>query len=1566
MRDGEAAQRAKVGRQTQHGVSAAQYHQDYQVNRVPNGLGGTDTTFFWSPTGGATVLTDQVIDISPEVVYLAYNCHYMTSICDNAHIFMQSDRGLHLHGDGHAELDTPYQGAPTFGYDFNTGKLGSRRSDRGDHSCPGTWKNNHVCPETNQKPVWREIGEWMYTEIEPSGQDHEFNVLRHLRAVNQIAQRSKIRYSCDEFPPATWVEGGDGLSGSTPANTRCAGFRCTGYKGENVKAEQNWQGWVHGRLQKELKAIIKERYTGGEFQWYKEKNSVAFFKFLTYNRADGIAAQVMTFEDKEATTLKHPIINENQQKRSDGGNASEPVPAWRSGALYEQLLALAEAGHGRRHVAHANETKASASVGQQTWADMGLQARWQLGGLQNLVPDEENDGDDSFPRAREPKPEPEPEPAPVNHAAAAPARAIVKNAIVESARRNEARYKNPLRNQYRLKPGTVIEGETAAERRRRQAGEEAAPPLLYITDEIAAAAALVAEADAVTTFGNTTRRQAPSGSFWMGSIARKGVVPWGDDSTYAVFRNVLDYGATGNGITDDTAAIKKAMTDGTRCGEKCNGSTTKNAIVYFPPGTYLISTTIPLPFGTQVIGDAINRPLLKAAPGFVGLGVLSTNEYTGNGTGIDGLDQQYYVNTANFYRQLRNIRIDVRDTDPLEKIACLHYQIAQATSMQNVELIAGPAQTGIFAENGSGGQISDITFTGGGYGIYGGNQQFTAQRLRFSGCTIGVQIIWDWGWVWKSVVMTNVGTGFRLLPNDGDSGNIGSISVLDSSFTTVGTVVVIAPPSSTPDGGRQQRRHILAGGTTKIDHWALGPVYAGSATARTFSNGAKIGNYRRPATLINDNGAYYERDKPQYENVPLSSFLHVRDFGATGDGATDDTAAFQTALNAAQGSKILFVDAGSYILTSTITVPAGSRIVGEAWSQLVAWGPYFQDANNPKVLIQVGKPGQVGGVEMQDLIITTKGPTAGAVLIEWNVRAESKGAAALWDVHVRIGGATGTDLGPDECPALLSGIAPGCNAASLMMHITPSASGYFENMWLWVADHMIDDPDLIDANNTMVQNSVYVARGLLVESTSAVWLYGTSSEHAVMYQYNFHKAKNIFAAHAAAACPVHIGRRRLPGDPDYTCAAGNEFSGCDESWAVLIRQSESIFVAGAGLYSWFSTYTQTCIAPRECQKVLALLDNNGPSVRIQHLVTIGAKYMAVMNGQAIAAVANANVDSHPYWSQISVIDVTSSGAQFDTLIWIDPTIWHMPQPEFTCVPPCYVQLPPWPGATSTVNYPLLTFEVVTLTEAPGVKRKKRQGFEDFWPKPATTTRWPYVVYTGPNGTPTTLSPTIAFPTPPAVIGGHGVVPPPKGAWPTSAVRPQMGLADSPTVEPCAYGVEKCQTDPLLYDDDRHSTPIDDDDDADENWAEDQTLCPASTTPVNPLPAPKPSVLADPMTNKVECYNSGQKAKHWELDSIIGTFCNEIARYAGWQNYRESTDGWQLSKTLYSDPLRSAPIDVNFIINKGCTMDIEGDDCSRYLHVAVDSCDCGGVDGKHGGVVRNNCFYWRVDPNVRWL
>ena len=102
-----------------------------------------------------------------------------------------------------------------------------------------------------------------------------------------------------------------------------------------------------------------------------------------------------------------------------------------------------------------------------------------------------------------------------------------------------------------------------------------------------------------------------------------------------------------------------------------------------------MSSQIKLDFGTQVIGDANNRPLIVAASSFVGLGVLSTDMYVDNGgNGPDKKPLEWYINTARFYSQIRNIRIDITETDPNAYVCAIHYQVAQATSLENVELIA--------------------------------------------------------------------------------------------------------------------------------------------------------------------------------------------------------------------------------------------------------------------------------------------------------------------------------------------------------------------------------------------------------------------------------------------------------------------------------------------------------------------------------------------------------------------------------------------------------------------------------------------------------------------------------------------------------------------------------------------------------------------------------------------------------------------------------------------------------------------------------------------------------------
>ncbi|UNI24919.1 hypothetical protein JDV02_010636 [Purpureocillium takamizusanense] len=1012
---------------------SGQYIQTPVAQRnSPNGR----SVYLWRPTSRDRF--QQVIDVHPYAVFLEYNCHYMTAICRNADNFYGSSRGL-----ARGRYNT------WFNFDFSTRKKSPRgRSQyRRSRSCPTGWVSSAGCPHSDQETVWRNDGAWWTTALAPPPDGLKF-ILAPLR-VGRNTKKSGVYYTCDEFPAASWVEGGDGtgVPGNSPgggaSQTRCAAFQCR----SGVKAEQNWQATAHRALRYELKRIIN--HLGIWPPGANKDMQVAQFYFRKSNSANGVAARVISYSNLKPQTVANtrPV---SQAKRAE--MTPDELRRWANTVTLEELEKLT-GGTLSQHVIYSNESLWAAEdeddESDRPWREL-LHASFAAASNatnlreRNIVNSSPGHSVDSTKDADTLNPNPivkrnvtvihAPLVSNATMAAIERARKLVDKAIDESSKLNVARLASPLRNKYELKPGTVT--GSLGSRQERDKDKDAAPvhPRLKITDEIADAAALVAEDDARHTRHNVTQRvwkeaaaASQSGSYWMEHIARKGSVPWGDDPGYKVYRNVVDYGAVGDGVTDDTKAINKAMQDGKRCGEKCNGSTTKNAIIYFPPGKYLISTTIEMPFGTQVIGDANNRPTLIASKRFIGLGVLSTDKYTGGGTGIDGLDQEWFVNTANFYRQLRNIRIDITDTRSSQKVACLHYQVAQATSIQNVELIAKPGtgQRGIFAENGSGGVMSDITFTGGGYGIYGGNQQFTAQRLTFNGCDVGVQVIWDWGWVWKSITMKNVKTGFKLLQQEkkptaksskrdgkkSPNGNIGSISVIDSSFEGVGTAVLIAPPNSKPGTGSTGDviEHVsfssvdkavadtsgatLLAPSAMVDHWALGPVYSSKAT-RSFSEGGKITGFQRDSDLIDERRNYFERQKPQYENSALGDFVHVKDFGAKGDGVTDDTAALQAALYASQG-KVLFVDAGSYILTGTVTVPAGSKVVGETWSQLVATGKYFADASKPKVMLKVGNANEVGSIEMQDLIFTSRGPAPGLIMVEWNVRASSPGAAGL-------------------------------------------------------------------------------------------------------------------------------------------------------------------------------------------------------------------------------------------------------------------------------------------------------------------------------------------------------------------------------------------------------------------------------------------------------------------------------------------------------------------------------------------------------------------------------------------
>ncbi len=68
--------------------------------------------------------------------------------------------------------------------------------------------------------------------------------------------------------------------------------------------------------------------------------------------------------------------------------------------------------------------------------------------------------------------------------------------------------------------------------------------------------------------------------------------------------SVKDFGAVGNGSADDTLAIQDALNAG-------SGRT-----VYFPAGTYRVSSTLVVKTKTTLLGDGINKSILKLTSGF--------------------------------------------------------------------------------------------------------------------------------------------------------------------------------------------------------------------------------------------------------------------------------------------------------------------------------------------------------------------------------------------------------------------------------------------------------------------------------------------------------------------------------------------------------------------------------------------------------------------------------------------------------------------------------------------------------------------------------------------------------------------------------------------------------------------------------------------------------------------------------------------------------------------------------------------------------------------------------------
>jgi len=445
---------------------------------------------------------------------------------------------------------------------------------------------------------------------------------------------------------------------------------------------------------------------------------------------------------------------------------------------------------------------------------------------------------------------------------------------------------------------------------------------------------------------------------------------------------VTKYGAKGDGVTDDTSAILNALT----YNRSPNFSIKDPLLVYFPPGTYLISQTLPLWFYTHMVGNYKCPPTLFLKNGtFPNKGM---NWVLSGDTSYDG------DHDGEFYRSVSFLNIVIGAGNAG---GCgIHWAESQATWIRNVTIDLGEdGNIGIFDENGSGGFASDLTILGGQTGLSVGNQQWTWLNVKIDGSKVAcINHIWNWVSTWQGLELRNCPVGMSFT---GDA--VGSTLILDATAINVSTLLKTTPSTHVllerltltnvetvvsggatpfPGGG---------GSTLTVPAWGQGPWYKDGILQPSTSG---------PLPLTRPNSPLERRPRPTFD-AQGSTIVNVYSKGAKGDGVTDDTAAIQSALAAPGG--VVFLPCGTYLISDTLNIQSGGAIIGELNSILLAnaASPVFSDAENPAPLLR--SPPAPATASIVDVMFSTSGDAPGCILLNW---LSSSSAGGLWDVEWRM------------------------------------------------------------------------------------------------------------------------------------------------------------------------------------------------------------------------------------------------------------------------------------------------------------------------------------------------------------------------------------------------------------------------------------------------------------------------------------------------------------------------------------------------------------------------------------
>ncbi|KAJ5835267.1 Pectin lyase fold/virulence factor [Penicillium robsamsonii] len=698
-----------------------------------------------------------------------------------------------------------------------------------------------------------------------------------------------------------------------------------------------------------------------------------------------------------------------------------------------------------------------------------------------------------------------------------------------------------------------------------------------------------------------------------------GFAPYAKTSLYPVYRNVMDYSVVNDGSGDQTPKLQKAIyDDGVGGSRKGQGVTRYPAQVYLPGGVYQLGSTLNLTVGTIIVGNPLNPPIIKAAPGFHG-------DYL-----IMGYDSHNGNPETSFATLVKNVVVDTTALKPDRHFTALQWGVAQGSGLTNVKIrmpTSSTGHTGIEIKAGSTIAVTDVDIIGGVIGIKNSNQQVNFKNINFQSCRTAFSAVGGWTVLLQQATFDSCGTGIDMTGN-----GLGSLVLLDSTSTNTGPVIRFY--DSSRDSGNQNSQFLIQNlkhdtqnaivvdaqgkvalaATSHIDTWVWGTV-----VPETYQTGASWQTKRPAPLLVGDK--YFTKAQPTYQDYSAADIVNVKTVSGhtvKGDGKTDDTKGLNAILaENADSCKITYIPFGVYRVSDTLVVPVGTRIVGEAWSVISGYGDKFKDSKNPRPVVQLGSPGDIGVIEIQDMRFSVGEILPGAKIIEINAAGDQPGDVGLWNTMAMVGGTVDTSISG----ACTSQDTKDCMAAFMVMHLTKTSSAYIENFWGWTADHNLDSESPITIIST--------GRGILVESTKGTWLTGTGSEHHWLYNYNFHNAQNVFAGLLQTETPYMQGQGEYQaapapwtavakyGDPDFSWCAANDQK-CRTAIATNVDGGSNIALYNSAAWAffdgfWNGKYDEPCTG--NCQTNMMRVTND-PQNLVWYSISTRMTDVMVLDGKS--------------------------------------------------------------------------------------------------------------------------------------------------------------------------------------------------------------------------------------------------------------------------------------------------------------------------------------------------------------